>query len=297
MSEMGPPGSEDRVVGLEAVDGFAFESDGTPIGELDVEAPDSLADRGATIAEQAIAERSWRFGHVIVDEAQDLTPMQWRMIARRSHGGAITMVGDLAQRSIGEPGEWADHLPIDFQGFAQQELTVNYRSPAEINDLASAVLTELAPGLAASRSIRAVGRSPGIVHLDDLHQELPDWVRIHRQDRPRGRMAVIGIDLDPADFETPGAGAAGAGGAGAGGSAQGTEGDNGAAPVGVVACLDPWQAKGLEFDSVVLVEPAALLDADHGLSLLYVALTRTTDDLAIVHQRPLPSVLADNLES
>lgn len=279
MSEMGPPGSEDRVVGLEAVDGFAFESDGAPIGELDVDAPDSLADRGATIAEQAIAERSWRFGHVIVDEAQDLTPMQWRMIARRSHGGAITMVGDLAQRSIGQPGEWADHLPDDFQGFALQELTINYRSPAEINDLASAVLSELAPGLAASRSIRSVGKVPSVVNLDALEADLGQWVRQHRQARPQGRMAVIGLDLDPAQFAPAQPASAGDG------------------VTAAVSCLDPWQAKGLEFDSVVLVEPADLMALEHGLSLLYVALTRTTDDLAIVHRRPLPSILSDNLQA
>lgn len=260
MTDSGPSGSEDRIVGLEAVDGFTFESDGTPIAELDVDAPDSLLDRGTPIAEQAIVERSWRFGHVIVDEAQDLTPMQWRMIARRSHGGAITLVGDLAQRSIGDPGEWADHLPDDFQGFTQQELTINYRSPAEIDDLAAAVLAEHAPGLPPPRSIRSVGRPPVVERLPDLEACLVEWLRVHRASRT-GRVAVIGFDLDPV-------------------------------PIDGVAWLDPWQAKGLEYDSVVLVEPAEIIDRPHGLSLLYVAITRTTEALAILHRRPLPAVLS-----
>ncbi|MDH3682100.1 MAG: ATP-binding domain-containing protein [Acidimicrobiia bacterium] len=276
MTETGPVGSQDRMIGLEPVDGLAFESDGTPIGELDVDAPDSLLDRGETIAEQAIGERSWRFGHVIVDEAQDLTPMQWRMIARRSHGGGITLVGDLAQRSIGESGEWADHLPPDFQGFAQSELTINYRSPAEINELASAVLAELAPGLSGSQSIRSVGTRPTVARLGDLDGELAAYLRQCRAERPDGRLAVIGLDLcqeGRAPNERSGDDALS-------GALDGT------------VFLDPWQAKGLEFDSVVLVEPARFLDERHGLSLLYVAITRTTNELAIVHHRPLPALLA-----
>ena len=265
----GPGESEDRVVGLDPVDGFAFESDGAPIGELDVEAPDSLFDRGATIAEQAIVERSWRFGHVIVDEAQDLTPMQWRMIARRSHGGAITLVGDLAQRSMGPAGEWADHLPDDFQGFSQQDLTINYRSPAEINGLASGLLAELAPNLAPSQSIRSVGRDPWCERLSDLETDLVAWVESYRASRADGRVAVIGFGLDLLR----------------GRERAGSD----------IAWLNPWQAKGLEFDAVVLVEPAGFLDRDHGLSLLYVAITRTTGDLVIAHERPVPEVLAGNL--
>ena len=271
-----PNVAEDRLVGIEVGDGFSFESDGTPIGELDVDAPDSLLDRGASVAEQAVLERSWRFGHVIVDEAQDLTPMQWRMIARRAHGGAITMVGDLAQRSIGAPGEWADHLPTDLHGFAEQELTINYRSPAEIDPLVGAVLAELAPGLSPSRSIRSVGAEgrPNVERLDDLDRELVPWVLARRARRragrpsaqPLGRMAVIGVDL-PGD--------------------RPTEPD--------VAWLDPWQAKGLEFDHVVVVEPAAIVELDHGLSLLYVAITRTTTRLDLVHRRPLPPVMTAGL--
>lgn len=274
MTETGPssppePGvGEDRLVGLEVADGFSFESDGAPIGELDVDAPDSLLDRGATVAEQAVLERSWRFGHVIVDEAQDLTPMQWRMIARRSHGGSITMVGDLAQRSIGDPGAWAEHLPSELQGFAEQELTINYRSPAEIDGLASGVLARLAPGLTPSHSIRSVGGSgrPQVKHFADLDQDLLAWVTAERASTPGGRMAVVGVGLPPDAVDSPD-----------------------------LSWLDPWQAKGLEFDRVVVVEPAAIAELHHGLSLLYVAITRTTTRLDIVHHRPLPDVILAGL--
>ena len=274
MTETGPTPTpepsvgEDRLVGLEIGGGFRFESDGAPIDELDVDAADSLTDRGATVAEQAALERSWRFGHVIVDEAQDLTPMQWRMIARRSHGGAITMVGDLAQRSIGEPGAWADHLPGALQGFAEQELTINYRSPAEIDPLAGAILAELAPGLAGSRSIRSVGDDgqPQVERIANLDASLVSWVIDRREAMPAGRMAVIGVDLPLERPEPPD-----------------------------LVWLDPWQAKGLEFDRVVVVEPAAILELDHGLSLLYVAITRATTGLDIVHERSLPAVLVDGL--
>lgn len=273
----GPAGTEDRVAGLDPVDGFAFESDGAPIGELDLASADALAERPDPVVEQVFDQRSWRFGHVIVDEAQDLTPMQWRMIARRSQGGAITIVGDLAQRSIGPPGEWADHLPPELQGFAQADLTINYRSPAEINELASVVLAELAPGLARSQSIRSVGLRPRSVHLSSLRNELRAWLIADRRRARAGRQAVIADASVLADL-----------------SAAGIDSGDDARSLG--AWLTPWQAKGLEFDSVVVVEPAAIAERPRGLSLLYVALTRTTRQLTIVHERPLPEILATNIE-
>ncbi len=259
-------GPEDRTIGLEAVDGLHFESDGAPIAELDIESLDGLVDRGATIAELASGRRSWRFGHVIVDEAQDLTPMQWRMITRRSTRGSVTIVGDLAQRSISEPGSWDEHLPAGFSDFAYRELTINYRSPAEINVVASAVLEELAPELTAPEAIRSVGHSPDVVQLPDMADSLISEVHRIRAASDRGRMAVVGVDLP---FES------------------GVEG---------VVWLSPWQAKGLEFDTVVLAEPAKILDQPSGLSLLYVAVTRTTDRLIVAHQRPLPGVLQRALD-
>ncbi len=252
-----------------------LDADGNPVAELDLERPDEIAQRSATVRQLAVDEQVWRFGHVIVDEAQDLTPMQWRMVVRRSSGGAVTMLGDLAQRSIGEPGEWADHLPPELAGFEQRNLTTNYRSPAEINDLAARVLAELAPGLPVSRAVRRSGHRPEVVEVESVETDLGAVVERYRADADAaadraggGRpLAVIGFGLaERADDLAP------------------------------ARVLDPWRAKGLEFDTVIVVEPARFLDAPGGLSLLYVALTRATVRLAVVHERPLPPVVAAALD-
>ncbi|MEM7273677.1 MAG: ATP-binding domain-containing protein [Actinomycetota bacterium] len=249
-----------------------------PIRELEVERPDEIAQRSATVRQLAVDEQVWRFGHVIVDEAQDLTPMQWRMVVRRSRRGAVTMLGDLAQRSIGPPGTWDDHLPPELSLFDQQNLTINYRSPAEINDLAAALLTELAPELPPSRAVRHSGLVPQVVAVESLVDQLVGVVEELAagpadggpSEGPVAAPAVIGFDLP--DLSEP-------------------------AKSGRCRILAPRTAKGLEFDSVIVVEPARFLDEPNGLSLLYVALTRSTARLTIVHERPLPDLVARALES
>ncbi len=248
----------DRIVRASDNNAPLLDGDGLPISELELDQVDAAADRRVSVAELAAEQHAWRFGHVIVDEAQDLTPMQWRMIARRTRGDSMTVVGDLAQRSIGEPGQWADHLPPSISEVAYKELTINYRAPAEVNDLASRVLSELAPQLKAPQSIRSAGHHPCSVQVKDLHRDLPGVVKQHQAELESGTMAVIGLDLSP-------------------------ELDH----------LTPWQAKGLEFDSVIIAEPARILEEEYGMSLLYVAITRSTSRLTIVHSRPLPTVLAD----
>jgi len=244
------------------------DNDGNALEELHMDAVDEVADHGATIQELAVGARAWRFGHVIVDEAQDLTPMQWRMVTRRARGGSMTIVGDLAQRSIGEPGTWRDHLPPAIEDFAYQELSINYRSTDEVNRLASAVLAELSPELSASKAIRASEHPPVLAPMTDVAGALPGLIaRCHQEARP-GTFAVVGIRPQQLASLVPDADP-------------------------VIAWLSPWQAKGLEYDSVLLVEPADFLEEPQGLSLLYVALTRTTDRLTVAHHRPLPPVLAE----
>lgn len=253
--------SGERRVRVEGDEGFILDAEGRPVAELDVETPDEIAQRGATVRQLAVDERVWQFGHVIVDEAQDLTPMQWRMVVRRSQGRSVTMLGDLAQRSVGEPGSWRDHLPPEFAGFEQRNLTTNYRSPAEINELAAEVLQTLVPDLPSSRAVRRSGNPPVVVAVDDLAAGLPAVVASASEDARAaggGEPAVIGHDLPTLPVGRP---------------------------------LAPVKAKGLEFDSVIVVEPARFLEAPGGLSLLYVALTRSTDRLTIVHRRPLPELL------
>ncbi len=250
--------SGERRVRVDGDEGFILDAEGKPVAELDVETPDEIAQRGATVRQLAVDEQVWQFGHVIVDEAQDLTPMQWRMVVRRSQGRSVTMLGDLAQRSVGEPGRWEDHLPPEFEGFEQRNLTTNYRSPAEINELAAEVLRTLVPDLPASRAVRRAGHDPVVVGVDDLAAELPTLVTDAASAADGAVPAVIGYDLPELAIGRP---------------------------------LAPVKAKGLEFDAVVVVEPARFLDEPGGLSLLYVALTRSTNRLTIVHRRPLPDVL------
>lgn len=263
----------DRTVRAEDNGEAILDNDGVAFEELDVERPDEINQQSATIRQLAVDEQVWRFGHVIVDEAQDLTPMQWRMVVRRSRRGAVTVLGDLAQRSIGEPGTWADHLPPEFSNFEQRSLTTNYRSPAEVNDLATGILERLVPDLPESQAVRRSGNQVVVKSSPDVSRAAAEVAsEFAAIDGPDGRsIAIIGFDLDVSDREREGLVPAGG------------------------RVLTPWTAKGLEFDSVVVVEPARFLDHEGGLSLLYVALTRSTNRLAIVHSRPLPAVLADSL--
>ncbi len=237
------------------------DDDDEPVRELELAGADDLDEAGSTVVELAFGQRSWRFGHVIVDEAQDLTPMEWRMIVRRAKGGSMTIVGDLAQRSIGPPGTWRDHLPAAVKEFDYQELTINYRSPAEVNDLAARILADLAPELSAATSIRSSGYEPRFVSVASMADELPAIVS-DAAAAVEGTSGVIGFDLDD-DLANSGA-----------------------------QVLRPWQSKGLEFETVVVVEPSRFLKEPGGLSLLYVAITRATSQLIIVHEDDLPDVLA-----
>lgn len=241
-----------------------LDNDGEPITELHISQVDALAEQQAAVAELAARQRAWRYGHVIVDEAQDLTPMQWRMLVRRARDRSMTIVGDLAQRTLGPAASWDDPLPPELADAAHRELTVNYRSPAEVNDVAAALLATLAPGLTPADPIRSAGEHPRVVEVANLRADLPGVVRAELERVDDGRMAVIGEELPSLD--------------------------------GIdVHVFTPVEAKGLEFDAVVLVEPAAILERPHGLSDLYVSVTRTTRSLTIVHERPLPGMLADAL--
>lgn len=240
---------------------FVEDSDGMPISEL--EGHDYLELASAlTIEERSAGERAWRFGHVIVDEAQDLTPMQWRMVSRRARGHSMTLVGDLAQRSVGEPGDWPDLLPAELGEVARFELTTNYRSPAEVAELSARLLAEIAPGLTPPTAIRSSGHQPEFRSCapDAIAAEVDSVVTDFFRSIEGGRMAVIGVDPPVID-------------------------------VAGVTSLRPEAAKGMEFDGVIVVEPSGILREPGGLSLLYVAITRTTDRLVIVHSEPVPSCL------
>ncbi len=226
------------------------------IAELGLSGADDRWERGSTVAELAKAERLWQFGHVIVDEAQDLTPMQWRMIERRSVDRSMTIVGDLAQRSIGTPGTWADHLPNSLQDHAYQELTINYRSPIELNDMAAKLLAELAPNLTPATGIRESGFPPVEIETNNMTRSVSEVLDQARELSNSSRIAIISASADvnyTADSR--------------------------------VQHLTPWQAKGLEFDEVLVIQPGEILAEPNGLSLLYVAITRSTRRLTVLRHQ------------
>ncbi len=220
------------------------------------------------------------FGHVLVDEAQDLSPMQWRMLARRCPSGSCTLVGDFGQASRpGAASGWDDvlsHLATHDRP-RRVDLTVNYRTPAEIMDLANRLLAVAAPDIPPTRSVRATGEQPRFRRVDDVVAAAA--VTAREFSTRRGTTAVIAPD----EFQDSIVDALRDVGAVASGP------DALDARIGVFDALD---AKGLEFDHVVVVEPARLVPADRaGLRTLYVTLTRATQTLEVVHSDPLPEAL------
>lgn len=224
-------------------------------------------------AERAAADRTWAFGHIIVDEAQELSPMAWRLLMRRSPTRSMTLVGDPAQTAeAAGVGSWADILaPYVEDRWEHTRLGVNYRTPSEIMDLAAAVVRAEDPGFEPPSSVRSTGVRPWVRNAGE---DLPGAVAkaVAELTPAEGRLAVIA----PRDLHRKLA-------ACLDGVTAGAEPDL----TRTVVLLDPRQSKGLEFDSVLVVEPAA-----YGTSDLYVALTRATQQLGVVHTGALPPGLA-----
>jgi DNA helicase IV len=194
--------------------------------------------------------------HVILDEAQDLSPMECRMIARRAKFASMTVVGDLGQAT--HPlavGAWSELLTrLGKHEVRTQELHTGYRVPGVIADYAARILQ---PGIAPTRSYRP-GGTLSVRQVDDLHRAVRDAVRQVPRD---ASVAVVVADhlVDGFDVDVT--------------------------PASLV--------KGLEYDHVILVEPAAIVAAEpRGLNRLYVALTRAVASLTVLHREPLPPALA-----
>lgn len=223
---------------------------------------EDLADRflerdTRELAERAAADRDWTYRHVVVDEAQELSEMDWRVLMRRCPGRSFTIVGDLAQRrSAAGAISWGAMLEPYVPGrWVYRSLTVNYRTPAEIMDVAAELLAEFAPGVQPPESVRACGVRPWSrqVTADEMCAAIDDFLRDEAE--REGTSVVIG----PPDV--PGAVAAS-------------------------------ETKGLEYDAVLLVEPERILaDGPRGAAELYVALTRATQRLGVLHRGPLPRAL------
>ncbi|MEU3349911.1 ATP-dependent DNA helicase [Streptomyces sp. NPDC006700] len=224
-------------------------------------------------AERAAADRTWAFGHIIVDEAQELSPMAWRLLMRRSPTRSMTLVGDPAQTAeAAGVGSWADILqPYVEDRWEHTRLGVNYRTPAEIMDVAAAVVRAEHPGFEPPGSVRSTGVRPWARATDDLPGAVEKAVAELTPEE--GRLAVIA----PRDLHRRLA-------ARLDGVTAGAEPDL----TRTVVLLDPRQAKGLEFDSVLVVEPAR-----YGTSDLYVALTRATQRLGVLYAEALPPALGE----
>jgi DNA helicase IV len=212
---------------------------------------DMLAERfgselTGSLAERAAADREWTYGHLVVDEAQELSAMDWHVLARRCPSRSITAVGDLAQRSAPAGARtWADVLaPVVGDRFTLRGLTVNYRTPAEIMEAAALVLPE-EERHRVPQSVRRSGETP----LHATLAELPGVVA----DTGPGTVAVITSDPAALPDLSP-----------------------------VVAVHTPGSAKGLEFDLVAVVDPARI--AEDCSADLYVAMTRATRRLVLVDQ-------------
>ena len=251
----------------------------------------ALAERHAeedrlTTAQRAAADRQWAFGHIIVDEAQELSPMAWRLLMRRSPSRSMTLVGDVAQTGdLAGTSSWDQVLsPYVADRWHLEELTVNYRTPAEVMAVASSVLAAIDKTLVPPRSVRQTGVPPRIerVGADVLGQaRLGEVVKAEAAEVGDGRLGVIVPELRLDELA-------------AAVTRQLPDAALGEDPelTRTVVVLTVKQAKGLEFDSVVLVDPAGIIDeSPRGQSDLYVALTRATQRLTILHEGPLPPSL------
>jgi DNA helicase IV len=238
-----------------------------------------------TVAERAAADRTWSFGHVIVDEAQELPQMAWRLLLRRCPARSFTVVGDVAQAGTATgSSSWAEALePLLGTRWRLEQLTVNYRTPAEIMAVADPVREAIDPALTAARAVRSTGVPPSRerVSASGLPQRLATLAAREAEEVGAGRVAVIVPDAEVARL-------AEAVRATVPDASWGAEPDLEKQTV----VLTARQAKGLEFDSVVLVDPQAILDASqNGLNDLYVALTRAVQRLRILHPGAVPKIL------
>ncbi len=241
----------------------------------------NFADRYAegraylSVAERAAADRTWRFGHIVVDEAQELSPMQWRAVFRRSSNGSLTVVGDTAQTSSSAGvSSWEQALsPHAADRWRIAELTVNYRTPRRIAELAEHIRQNGGLHGATSTAVRdgrwapelAELSAPGVDPSTALHELLTHELATIGD----GTVAVIRDSGDPQWV------------------------DHVVAEHSRVTALDVQDAKGLEFDSVIIVRPDVIVQASsRPAEDLYVAVTRPTQRLVIATDRALPELLA-----
>jgi DNA helicase IV len=246
-------------------------------------APWSEADAVLVDEAAGLLERTGGYGHVVLDEAQDLSPMQCRAVARRLAAGSLTVLGDLAQAtSPWSSPDWSRTLAgLGRPGTAVRPLTRGYRVPREVLDYANRLLPVIAPGLPPATAIRSEPGSLTVRPVAALAGPLTDVVT--------GLAAVpgsIGVVCADAAADEVVASLVAAG-------LPARRLDDDADEVPRLAVVPATLVKGLEFDAVVVVDPAAVVAAEpRGLHRLYVVLTRAVSTLVVLHRGDLPEPLA-----
>lgn len=253
------------------------------------------ADPTTAVADKAVNDREWTFGHLVADEAQELSPMQLRLLFRRVPSKSATLVGDLAQASAADSARtWHSILaPHLADRFGIEELTVSYRTPQSIMGPANALLADRFPDLTLPESVREGDSAPRRHRFDSVSSlvaHLPQAVQEEARVVEGGRVAVIAPDglMELVEHTMTAELSKGS-------HAGFTLEDVGFGPTAIdhrIAVLTPYDVKGLEFDAVIVVEPALIAPglvegedrrpSDSGLGSLYVALTRSTSRLMIL---------------
>lgn len=280
-AELGRGGEEDwSVADVALLDELAALL-GTPLDDDSEEqlflTSDASVDEIVTVSDRLsrrhtddpYADRFETYAHVLVDEAQDITPMQWRMLRRRGAQASWTIVGDPAQSSWPDGGELDREIDA-LVGLGQRRtfrMSTNYRSPAEVFDLAAAVVSREVPDADLPHAVRSTGVDPMllVVHRGELADALQREV-VRLAEEVEGTIGVLCAPSRQFDLEE---------------LLEGLDLDE---PVRErLVCVNTLQAKGLEYDAVVVVAPDEIV-AEHvgGTRILYVALTRPTQRLATI---------------
>ncbi len=237
-------------------------------------------------AEALISGVRQTYGHIVVDEAQDLSAMELRMIARRSRRGSITALGDLAQTtSPAGQTDWAQAIfDLGAPEAELDELTIGYRVPEPIMTFANRLLPHAAAGVRPPTSVRRVGQAPRIVLVDPVRLVTAATAEVSSVASiwpltgivtPESMRKDVGAALEEAAVVF-------------------VDGVHVAALGDHITLLPAASTKGLEFDAVVVVEPSQIVaETDGDLRLLYVVLTRAVQHLSIVHAQPLPPVFSE----
>lgn len=244
-----------------------------------------VSETRLTAAERASGDRTWAYGHVVVDEAQELSPMQWRLLMRKCPLKSFTIVGDIAQTSsIAGSHSWQQALePFVGERWQLEELTVNYRTPAQIAEAAVRMANAAGLVVSAPKAVRDGRWDPVIDRVPDLEPALLAALPEELEAIADGLLAVIAPARIIDRVRTAVTSVYGSRvGQGAGGPGQD------------IVVTTPREVKGLEFDGVVLLEPAEMLKQEAvRVGDLYVAMTRPTQRLRLISTGEIPEGIED----